>query len=229
MNNNIVEINNLVKTIKSTTILKDITLHIKEPKIVGIVGRNGSGKSMLFKAICGFVIPTQGEVKVFNKTIHKDISFPENTGFLIEHPGFLPQYSAFKNLKILAEVRGVIGDSEIIEALKRVGLDPDDKKLVKKFSLGMKQRLGIAQAIMEKPKLLILDEPTNGLDKDGIKLIHGLLKQINKEGTTLLVASHNPLDIETLCDEVYEMDDGVLTLIKDHKVLVGGDKLENTN
>ncbi|MBU3158378.1 ABC transporter ATP-binding protein [Clostridium frigoris] len=209
---NIIEITNLTKKIKGNTILNLINLSIEKGQTIGIIGRNGSGKSMLFKAICGFVIPTSGTIEVLGKKINKDVSFPEKTGFIIENPGFLPQYSGFKNLKILADIQGIITNDMIIKSLTDVGLDPYDKKAVKKYSLGMKQRLGIAQSIMENPELLILDEPTNGLDKDGVKIIHSLLKKIKENGTTILMASHNPLDIEILCDHVYEMDKGVLSL-----------------
>jgi len=208
----IIKITNLSKTIKGNTILNLVNLSIEKGQTIGIIVRNGSGKSMLFKSICGFVIPTSGSIQVFGKEVYKDISFPEKTGFIIEHPGFIPQYSGFKNLKILADIKNIISNDKITESLKEVGLDPQDKKSVKKYSLGMKQRLGIAQAIMEDPELLILDEPTNGLDKDGVIIIHSLLKKLKANGTTILMASHNPLDIENLCDHVYEMDKGDILL-----------------
>jgi ABC-2 type transport system ATP-binding protein len=208
----IVKITNLTKVIKGKTILSCININIEKGQIIGIIGRNGSGKSMLFKSICGFVIPTSGKIEVLGKEIHRDVSFPEKTGFIIEYPGFLPQYSGFKNLKILADIQDKIDDNKIIQSLNDVGLDPDDKKPVKKYSLGMKQRLGIAQSIMENPDLLVLDEPTNGLDKEGVAIIHTLLKRLKENGTTILIASHNPLDIEILCDHVYEMDNGIISL-----------------
>lgn len=206
----VIRINNLTKKIDSNIILQNINLSLEEGLIYGIVGRNGSGKTMLFKSICGLIIPSEGEIYVFNKKIHKG-ELPENIGAIIENPGFLPQYSAFMNLKILASINNIITDQQIKEAISLVGLNPEEKKSVKKFSLGMKQRLGIAQAIMEKPKLLILDEPMNGLDIDGVELIRKLFLKLKSQGVTILMASHNKEDIQMLCDHVYYMDNGKLT------------------
>lgn len=205
-------ITNLTKITKGKYILKNINLSIERGKICGIVGRNGSGKSMLFKIISGLVYPSEGRVEVFGDVIGKDVSFPKDFGAIIEHPGFLPQYSGYKNLKLLASIKNIINDDEIKNAMTIVGLDYNDKKPVKKYSLGMKQRLGIAQAIMEKPKLLILDEPMNGLDKQGVESVRELLKSLNAENNvTILMASHNSEDINLLCDEVYEIDNGILS------------------
>ena len=173
-NRNVVEISNLTKDIKGTKVLNKVNLQLESGKAYGIVGRNGSGKSMLFKAICGLINTTEGSITVFDKVI-KNGSFPDDVGMIIENPGFLLQYSAFKNLKILASINNKISDERIKETIALVGLDPEDKKIVKKFSLGMKQRLGIAQALMENPKLLILDEPMNGLDSEGVKQIREIL------------------------------------------------------
>lgn len=207
---NIINIENLTKVIKGTTILKNINLEISKGTVTGFIGRNGSGKSMLFKSICGFLVPTSGKINVFGKTIGKDISFPEKTGFLIEKPGFLPNFNGFKNLQFLAEIQNLISKSEIEKVITEVGLDPHSKLHYRKYSLGMKQRLGIAQAIMENPDLIILDEPTNGLDKNGVSFLHGLINDLKRMGKTILLASHNTLDIEKLCDKVYEMDNGNL-------------------
>ena len=165
---------------------------------------------MLLKSICGFLPLTSGTIKVEGKVIGKDIEVPENIGIIIEEPGFLPQYSAKKNLKLLALLRNQISDAEIEGTLEKVGLDPKSKKKVGKFSMGMRQRLGIAQAIMENPRILILDEPTNGLDEVGVKEIRKLLLHLKNEERTIIIASHNAEDISTLCDQVYEMDGGVI-------------------
>ncbi|CAG7838824.1 Bacitracin transport ATP-binding protein BcrA [Clostridium haemolyticum] len=209
--NNVIEIHNLSKIINDITILNNISVNFQKGKIYGIVGTNGSGKSMMFKAICGLINSTKGEIKVFDEVI-KDGSFPKSTGIIIENPGFLPQYSGFKNLKILASINNVVSDEDIKNVISLVGLEPNDKRAVKKYSLGMKQRLGIAQALMEKPKLLILDEPMNGLDEDGVKLIRDILLGLKKESVTILLASHNKEDINELCDKVYRMKKGVLSI-----------------
>ncbi|EGT4137159.1 ATP-binding cassette domain-containing protein [Clostridium perfringens] len=209
-NRNVVEISNLTKDIKGTKVLNKVNLQLESGKAYGIVGRNGSGKSMLFKAICGLINTTEGSITVFDKVI-KNGSFPDDVGMIIENPGFLLQYSAFKNLKILASINNKISDERIKETIALVGLDPEDKKIVKKFSLGMKQRLGIAQALMENPKLLILDEPMNGLDSEGVKQIREILLKLKSNSVTILLASHNSDDIDEICDCVYTMENGVLS------------------
>ena len=209
-NRNVVEISNLTKDIKGTKVLNKVNLQLESGKAYGIVGRNGSGKSMLFKAICGLINTTEGSITVFDKVI-KNGSFPDDVGMIIENPGFLLQYSAFKNLKILASIKNKISDERIKETIALVGLDPEDKKIVKKFSLGMKQRLGIAQALMENPKLLILDEPMNGLDSEGVKQIREILLKLKSNSVTILLASHNSDDIDEICDCVYTMENGVLS------------------
>src|SRR3712207_2181815 len=195
----------------SSDVCSSDLVNFEKGKIYGIVGTNGSGKSMMFKAICGLINSTKGEIKVFDEII-KDGSFPKSTGIIIENPGFLPQYSGFKNLKILASINNIVSNEDIKNVISLVGLEPNDKRAVKKYSLGMKQRLGIAQALMEKPKLLILDEPMNGLDEDGVKLIRDILLGLKKESVTILLASHNKEDISELCDEVYKMKKGVLSV-----------------
>ena len=181
----------------------------------GIVGNNGSGKTVLMKCICGFLIPTTGLIQVFGSSIGQDVDFPESLGVIIETPGFLTNLTGRKNLEILAGMRQKIGPAEVLQVLEKVGLDPALKKPVANYSLGMRQRLGIAQAIMEDPKLLILDEPFNGLDKHGVGEIRKLLLELKEEGKTILLASHNEEDIRILCDEVYEMDGGVLRKCED--------------
>ncbi len=195
-------------------VLKGINRDFEAGKIHGIVGNNGSGKTVLMKCICGFLMPTEGMVKVGGKVIGKDVDFPEDVGIIIETPGFLPGITGVKNLKILASLKRKIKEPQIREAIEKVGLDPDLKKPVSKYSLGMRQRLGIAQAIMEDPSILILDEPFNGLDKNGVLQMRELIKGLKKEGKTIILASHNQADIDELCDSVCEMDAGVMTMIE---------------
>lgn len=209
----IIEITNLCKSFKETKVLNDIAIKIKKGNIIGIIGRNGSGKTVLFKCICGLVSPTKGTVKINNKILGKDMDIPDNIGVIIETPGFLPNYNGFKNLKFLAMIKNQISNEHIKDTIKLVGLNPDSKKHVGKYSLGMRQRLGIAQAIMENPDILILDEPMNGLDNDGVKDMRKLFLSLKEQGKTILLASHNKEDIEVLCDEVYMMDKGILTQI----------------
>lgn len=209
----IIEITNLCKSFKETKVLNDITIKIKKGNIIGIIGRNGSGKTVLFKCICGLVSPTKGTVIINNKILGKDMDIPDNIGLIIETPGFLPNYNGFKNLKFLAMIKNQISNEHIKDTIKLVGLNPDSKKHVGKYSLGMRQRLGIAQAIMENPDILILDEPMNGLDNDGVKDMRKLFLSLKEQGKTILLASHNKDDIEVLCDEVYMMDKGILTQI----------------
>lgn len=203
-----VKVQNISLIIKKTEILKSISIEFEKGRIHGLIGRNGSGKTMLMKCICGFVKPTEGTVYVDEKQIGKDCDFPENVGIIIETPGFIPYYSGYMNLKLLADLNGKIDGERIKETMKQVGLDPNLKRHVKKYSLGMRQRLGLAQAIMENPDLLILDEPMNGLDKDGVVDMRKYLLELKEQGKTILIASHSAEDIEILCDTVCEMDQG---------------------
>ncbi len=209
-------IKNLSKKFKEAVVLDNVNISFEKGKVHGLIGRNGSGKTMLIKSICGIVPPTSGEIVVGGKRIGKDTDIPKNVGVIIETPGFIPNYSAYSNLKFLAALNNKIGKNEIRNAIKSVGLDPDDKKRVGKFSLGMRQRLGLAQAIMEDPELLILDEPMNGLDKDGVADMREYLLALKKQGKTLLIASHSAEDIDILCDTVCEMDKGRLTVVRGH-------------
>lgn len=190
--------------------LKEVSVQLERGKIYGIVGNNGSGKTVFMKCICGLLPATSGRIWVGGKEIGKEIDFPESLGVIIETPGFLSGLTGRKNLEILADLRKKIDRTGIEEAMRKVGLDPDMKKQVSKYSLGMRQRLGIAQAIMENPEFLVLDEPFNGLDHRGVEEIRRLLKDLKKEGKTMILASHNAEDIKVLCDEVYEMDAGNL-------------------
>lgn len=209
---NMIRVINVSKRFKETTVLDSVSLEIPRGNICGLVGRNGSGKTVLMKTICGFVTPDSGEVWVDGKKIGTDCDFPENIGVIIENPGFSPYISGFKNLKNLAYIRKKIGDEQIRQAMQMVGLDPNDKKWVSKYSLGMRQRLGIAQAIMEDQSILILDEPMNGLDADSVEKVRELLLELKNAGKTIVIASHNKEDIAVLCDEVYEVKKGCLTL-----------------
>lgn len=202
-------IENVNLSIGKAQILKDISMEMEKGLIYGLVGRNGSGKTMLMKCICGFIKPTSGKIAVQGKQVGKEVDFPRNMGIIIENPAFVPNYSGLKNLKMLAGLNRKIKESQIIETLEKVGLDPKLKLHVKKYSLGMRQRLGIAQAIMEDPDILILDEPMNGLDKDGVEDVRKLLLDLKEQGKTIVIASHNALDIEILCDYVWEMEKGI--------------------
>ena len=209
----IIGVSNVCLTLGKTEILKHINVSFEEGKIHGLIGRNGSGKTVLMKCICGFIPVTSGSITVRNKVICKN-NVPENIGLIIETPGFLPNYSGYRNLKFLADISGKANKNAIIRSIESVGLDPHSKKHVGKYSLGMRQRLGLAQAIMEDPDLLILDEPMNGLDKDGVKDMRDYLLKLKEQGKTMLIASHSAEDIEILFDTVCEMDKGVLTKLK---------------
>ncbi|MCB8818086.1 ATP-binding cassette domain-containing protein [Desulfosporosinus shakirovi] len=214
MAENILVIKDVTKKFKNDTALDNVSISFEAGKIHGIIGRNGSGKTVLFKCVCGFMPLTSGQIYVEGKQIGKEIDVPQDIGIIIEAPGFLPHYSGFRNLKLLSLIRRKVDDTRINETMKRVGLDPDSKKWVSKYSLGMRQRLGIAQAIMEDPSILILDEPMNGLDKHGVEDIRQLILNLKAEGKTILIASHSSEDIAKLCDTVCEMDAGVLTFIR---------------
>ena len=196
-------------------VLKNVSRTFEAGRIHGIVGNNGSGKTVLMKCICGFLFPTEGQVIVNGLRVGIDTDFPPSLGIIIETPGFLPNLTGVKNLEILASLNKKIGLEEITASIRRVGLDPHMKKPVSKYSLGMRQRLGIAQAIMEDPALLILDEPFNGLDKTGVTEMRSLIKGLKEEGKTILLASHNQGDIDELCDTVCEMDAGVMKMIRE--------------
>ncbi len=205
-----IKIENYTKKIKKYVILQNINIHLKENGIYGFIGRNGSGKSILFKSICGLLNITKGKIIIKGQELGSDIQFYDNLGAVLDGSGFLPNLSGFENLKLLASIKNRISDLDINNALSRVGLDPNDKKKFKKYSLGMKQKLSIAQAIMENPEILILDEPFNGLDSYSVNDIREMLIQYKKEGKTILISSHIKEDIELLCDEVYELDKGIL-------------------
>lgn len=197
------------KSFKETQALKDVTVSFEQGKIHGLIGRNGSGKTVLLKCICGFMRQDSGDIFVNGKPVRT--SEAQDCGIIIEEPGFINSVSGFRNLKILASIRRRISDERIRETMELVGLDPGSKKAVGKYSLGMRHRLGIAQAIMEDPPLLLLDEPMNGLDRQGVEEIRKLLCRLKSEGKTILLSSHYAEDIDVLCDTVCEMDGGILT------------------
>lgn len=203
-----IDVKNYTKLIKKKTILDNVNISFESGKIYGLHGKNGSGKTMLLRAICGLILPTSGEVSIDGKIIGKDIEFPESVGIIIENMTMLTDYTAFDNLKILAKIKKIATDEDIRNALENVGLNPDDKKKVKAFSLGMKQKLNIAQAIMEKPKLLLLDEPTNALDEESVKDVRKLLLEMKEQGVLIIIASHNKEDLEVLCDDLVEIYEG---------------------
>lgn len=208
------EIKGLTKKFKKRTVLRDINLSLEFGNIYGFIGANGSGKSVFFKTICGFLKPDKGTVTANGKTIGKEIDFLPNLGVVIEKPGFIENYNQFDNLKYLAQINNIIDDKKIIEVLHRVGLDTNNKEKVKTFSLGMRQRLAIAQAIMEDQKIIILDEPFNGLDKNGCNQIKNLLMELKSPDRLILLTSHIEGDIDSLSDYIFEFSDGKISLVK---------------
>ena len=203
-----IQIKDISLNIKGHLILSDVNMTMQEGKIYGLVGNNGSGKTMLMKCICGFVRPTSGEVIVKDDVIGRDVDYIKDAGIIIENPGFIPYYSGMKNLKMLSEINGKADKNKIRETMEICGLNPELKLPVKKYSLGMRQRLGIAQAIMEDQSILILDEPMNGLDKEGVAAVRRLLLKMKEAGRLIILASHNREDIDVLCDEVFEVEKG---------------------
>ena len=203
-----IKIENASKKIKDTVIYENIDMVCESGSIVGLIGKNGAGKTMLLKSICGLTNYTGGEITVLGKKIGKDVEIPDSIGVIIEVPGFLPNLSGYKNLKYLADIKGKIGKDRIFEVIRQVGLDPESKKHVGKYSLGMRQRLGIAQALMEDPEILLLDEPMNGLDNKGVADVKEILKDLRKKNKTIILASHHMEDIDELCDTVVVMDSG---------------------
>lgn len=196
------------KVLKGKKVLSQINLTFEKGKIYGLVGQNGSGKTMLLRAISGLIVPTKGTVTVFGETLGDAVSYPSSMGIIIENVGFWPYYTGLANLKILASIKNLITEEDIKKTISRVGLDPDDKIIYKKYSLGMKQRLGIAQAIMEKPQLILLDEPTNGLDDEGVALFRKIMKEEKERGATIILASHIKEEISLLCDSYFQVKNG---------------------
>lgn len=205
-----IEVQNYTKEIRKKTVLSNVNAVFESGKIYGLHGRNGSGKTMLLRAICGLILPTEGRVLIDGKVVGKEMEFPDSVGLIIENMTMLPDFSAYDNLNMLAKIKKIATQEDIRKALETVGLDPNDKKKVRAFSLGMKQKLNLAQAIMEKPNLYLLDEPTNALDEETVNNIRKLLLQLKEEGALIIIASHNKEDLSVLCDEIIEIYEGCI-------------------
>lgn len=222
-----IQLDSVSKHYRQENVLSEITLHFTGRVIYGLVGPNGCGKTTLMRCICGFTRPSSGTVTVLGKRIGKDCDFAPSTGIIIETPGFLPHENARRNLTMLAGISGKASRERVDEVLRLVGLEPEEKKPVGKYSLGMRQRLAIAQAILEDPQILILDEPFNGLDQDGITNIHALLQTLKEQGKCILLASHSATDIAQACDVIYAFHQGRLenakacnpTTVMDRKIV----------
>lgn len=202
------DLKNVSKTIKGVTILDNISLTLQGGKVYGFQGKNGSGKTMLMRLICGLIRPTSGQVVINGEILGKDISFPRSVGVLIENPSFLPEYTALKNLRLLGDLREHLSDDELKAVLSDVGLDPEDKRKYRSFSLGMKQKLGIAAAVMGEPELVILDEPINAVDDAGVENIRHILAKLKAHGSLIIVACHDREELELISDEVLRIDAG---------------------
>lgn len=207
-------VNNMSKIINDTDILKDINIEFEEGNIYGIYGHNGSGKTMFFRTLCGLIKPSSGTVEINGEILHRDIDFPRSIGVLIENPSFWKDYTGIEVLETLAKIKNTASKEDLIDALNRVGLDYKDKRVLRKYSLGMKQRLGIAQAIMEKPEIIILDEPTNALDENGVNLVYKILEEERNRGAIILISSHNKQDIENLSDYKIKIDNGSIVEVR---------------
>ena len=203
-----IKITDVNKTIKKAPILRDINVEFTGGKVYGLRGKNGSGKTMLMRAICGLITPDSGIIDIDGKILGKDISFPASIGVLIENPAFIGNYTGLKNLKVLASIQNRIGDEQIRKALEDIGLDPDDKRTYRKYSLGMKQKLGIAAAVMENPDIIILDEPINALDDVSVEKVHDILEEQKKRGAVIIIACHDKEELDQLSDEIIEISDG---------------------
>lgn len=214
MDKQTIDVEHVVKHFKNEEVLKDVSLHCTSGKIYGIVGYNGSGKTVLFKCICGLYNADEGQILINGKVMGKDMTILKNAGVIIEEPGYIRNMNGYKNLELLYRINNKVDRDKIENAMRRVGLEPKSRKKVGKYSLGMRQRLAIAQATMEDQDILILDEPMNGLDKRGIEEMRNFFQEQKKQGKLIIMASHNSTDIETLCDEVFEMDEGRLTAIR---------------
>lgn len=206
----LIKISYLSKTIKNNDVLNNINASFESGKIYGLAGKNGSGKTMLMRAICGLIMPSEGEIYFDDKQLHRDFCFPPSLGVMLEYPSFIGSYTGFKNLKIIAEIKSIIGDEEIRNALEYVGLDPNDKKSFKQYSLGMKQKLGIACAIMKKPDLLILDEPFNALDESSAEKVKSLILKEKERGAVVIISCHDKDDLLSLSDEIYYLNNGFI-------------------
>ena len=204
----VIKLTNVSKVIKKAKVLDNVNLELTSGKVYGLKGKNGSGKTMLMRVICGLISATEGTVEIDGKILGKDMTFPDSVGVLIENPAFIGNYTGFKNLKVLASIQNRVDDEHIREVIHQVGLDPDDKRTYRKYSLGMKQKLGIAAAYMENPDLIILDEPINALDEAGAKQVHEILEEQKKRGALIIIACHDKEELEMLSDEIIEISEG---------------------
>ena len=204
----VVRLEDYCKSFKSAEVLKNINLTLESGKVIGLKGKNGSGKTMLMRAISGLILPTSGKVYINDKELGRQISFPPSIGILIENPSFIGNYTGLKNLKVLASIQNRVSDEQIRKALKDIGLDPDDKRTYRKYSLGMKQKLGIAAAVMENPDIIILDEPINALDDVSVEKVHDILEEQKKRGAVIIIACHDKEELDQLSDEIIEISDG---------------------
>jgi ABC-2 type transport system ATP-binding protein len=209
----IISVEKVSKVFWGHTVLNQVSFSVAKGEIAGLVGNNGSGKSVLLKCICGLMRPSEGTVCVHGQKIGEEIDFPKSVGAVIEAPGFLPQKSAYRNLEFLWSIQRQVPKQRIKQVIELVGLDPISKKKVGRYSMGMKQRLGIAQAILDDPETLILDEPFSGLDKEGVATMHQFVQSLSQLGKTILMTTHDPRDLNALCQRVYEIDKGILTEI----------------
>ena len=214
MTMNTLVLDQVTKTLQGHTVLDHVSLSLESGKIYGLVGRNGSGKTMLIRSISGMVRPTSGAIRWNGKQLYQEIDYIPRLGLLIENIGLYPEFTGFQNLKLLAGIQKRITDADIREAIIRVGLDPDDNRPIRKYSLGMKQKIILAQAFMEKPELLMLDEPTNALDEASVARVRDDIKAAAAQGAIVLLASHNKEDISCLCDVVYFMEEGKLSVMQ---------------
>lgn len=222
----IIEIKNVSKKFKKTEVLKNVSMTLSEGTIYGFVGHNGSGKTVLLKLICAFLEPSSGEILFDGENIIKNNKFPPSTRALIERPTFISELTGEENLELLANIEKKVGKEEIELTLKKVGLIEDKDKLYYKYSLGMKQKLGIAQVLMEDPKIIILDEPFNGLDEESTKNIRNLLLEEKKKNKLIILATHIKEDMELLCDEIYKFNDGVITKEEKEKIIKTEEEME---
>lgn len=201
-------LNNVSKVIRRNTVVDNVNLSLKSGFVYGLCGYNGCGKTMLMRLISGLIIPTSGEILIDGKKLGSQFDFPDSMGVMIENPAFLGSLSGFENLKLLSSIKNQISDSEISNAIKRVGLKSNDKKKYRKYSLGMKQRLGVAAAIMESPDLIILDEPTNALDADGVKIIQNIINEERNRGALQIITCHDKEILDAVCDMVFIIEHG---------------------
>ncbi len=213
-----IKIENVTKVIKGITVIKDVSLTLQSGTVYGLRGVNGSGKTMLMRLIAGLIRPTKGKITIDGKELGKDITFPPDIGLLIENPAFIDNYTALQNLKLIANIHRVVDENRIREVIRQVGLEPDDKRKYKQFSLGMKQRLGIAGAVLENPQLILIDEPTNALDTDGIEMVRNLITEQKERGALILLACHDFSVLKELSDVIYFVKEGCVTKYEDEKV-----------